>query len=506
MSTQTAPPTAAEPSETGWWRRNRWALAALPVALALALVAAGDRVRTLWWEQDLRVPTTVEPGATARLPPACARPVSAAPCRSTCRCASTTSATRRPCPTDLELPAGTRAVQVDLTLSADPDVVLTGCSLAVRDAAGTRYDYVSSGWGALQPVVPCVPEDTPGPWPSLGDLDDVLTDPDAPPRPATWSVSPVVVVPEGVEVTDVVLWWQKPQYAAPRGAELDRSVTGHRLRCRDRGLAREDPVHAGREQRHRHRQADGGRDGRDHRSEREPGVDVLRPARRPGTSSWIASSIRVATRNASANTSIGPSPATASRRSPSVSAVKRPRTSPTTGAAASVVQRRTGAGHPLPRRRAQARLTLRRRCELVPVDDRPDGEPREGDDDEVVEVAQHAGDRVDDRVDRAGQRSERVEQREPPVEDDRHGTPALDPRPDLVEELRRERRHGEQPEGLDVGAGERERAPVAAPLPAAQQPAEHDRHHDEGDEGPAGGEVDERPVGTVPGRARTRSP
>ena len=116
-------------------------------------------------------------------------------------------------PDGLELPAGARAVQVDLTLSADPDVVLTGCSLAVRDAAGTRYDYVSSGWGALQPVVPCVPEDTPGPWPSLGDLDDVLTDPDAPPRPATWSVSPVVVVPEGVDVADVVLWWQKPQYA-----------------------------------------------------------------------------------------------------------------------------------------------------------------------------------------------------------------------------------------------------------------------------------------------------
>ena len=82
----------------------------------------------------------------------------------------------------------------------------------MRDAAGTRYDYVSNGWGALQPVVPCVPEDTPGPWPSLGDLDDVLADPDAPPRPATWSVSPVVVVPEGVEVADVVLWWQKPQY------------------------------------------------------------------------------------------------------------------------------------------------------------------------------------------------------------------------------------------------------------------------------------------------------
>jgi hypothetical protein len=25
-------------------------------------------------------------------------------------------------------------------------------------------------------------------------------------------VSPVIVLPEDVEITDVVLWWQKPQY------------------------------------------------------------------------------------------------------------------------------------------------------------------------------------------------------------------------------------------------------------------------------------------------------
>ena len=376
-------------------------------SLALALVAAGDRVRTLWWEQDLRVPTTVEAGTTGDFHQRVYDGVRRHPADRRAGAPRRRRATRRPCRTDLELPPGTRAVQVDLTLSADPDVVLTGCVLAVRDAAGTRYDYVSNGWGALQPVVPCVPEDTPGPWPSLGDLDDVLTDPDAPPRPATWSVSPVVVVPEDVEVADVVLWWQKPQYLLLEVPELD--LGRHRLRCRGRGLAREDPVHAGGEQRHRHRQADGGRDGRHHRREREPRVDVLRSADRPAEQQDAPPRCRVATRNASANTSIGPRPATASRRSPSASAVKRPRTSPTTGAAASVVQRRTGAGSRCHARRAQARLALRRRRELVPVDDRADGEPRERDDDEVVEVAQHAGDRVDDRVDRAGHRAERVE-------------------------------------------------------------------------------------------------
>ena len=213
MSTTTAPPTAdasATPAP-GWWRRNRWALVALPVALALALVAASDRVRTLWWEQDLRVPTTAAAGSSVTFHQRVydgaggTLPVDVRVQLDGVRDATVL-------PEDLELPAGTRAVQVDLTLGAAPDVVLTGCSLAVRDADGTRYGYVASGWGALQAASPCVPQDAPGPWPPLGDLEDALSDPDAPPRPSTWSVSPVVVVPEGVEVTEVVLWWQLPQY------------------------------------------------------------------------------------------------------------------------------------------------------------------------------------------------------------------------------------------------------------------------------------------------------
>ncbi|WP_456787326.1 hypothetical protein [Cellulomonas sp. P5_C5] len=201
MSTQTAPPAVA----AGWWRRNRWALAALPLVLALALVAAGDRVRSLWWMRDLRVPTTAEAGATAQFHQ---RMYDGADVDVEVHLDRVDDAATLP--EDLELPPGTRAVQVDLTLSADPDVGLTGCSLAVRDAAGTRYDYVSSGWGALQPAVACVPEDTPGPWPSFGDADVAPTD--AGPRPGTWSVSRVIVVPDGTEVADVVLWWQEPRY------------------------------------------------------------------------------------------------------------------------------------------------------------------------------------------------------------------------------------------------------------------------------------------------------
>jgi hypothetical protein len=202
VSSQTAP---------GWWRRNRWALVALPVALLLVLVASGDRVRTLWWDKDLRVATTAEAGARVGFHQEVYDGVGGTLAIDV-QVVLDHVGDAAPLPEDMVLPVGTRAVQVDLTLSADPDVVLAGCSLAVRDADGTRYEYVSNGWGAQQPVVPCVPQDTPGPALSLGDLDDVLSEPEGPPRPGSWSVSPVVVVPEGVEVTDVVLWWQMPQY------------------------------------------------------------------------------------------------------------------------------------------------------------------------------------------------------------------------------------------------------------------------------------------------------
>lgn len=203
-------PAPSEPSPRGWWRRNRLALAALPLALVLVAAASGDRVRTMWWETDLRRPTSAPAGESVEFQQRVrdgldgTRDVDV-------RVRLDDVVDAGDLPDDMTVPAGARAVRVDLTLSAEPDVVLVDCRLAVRDASGTRYDYVAQAWGAWQPVSPCVPEDATGPWPSLGDLDLPPTDDDAP-RPATWTVSPVVVVPAGVEVTEVVLWWQLPHY------------------------------------------------------------------------------------------------------------------------------------------------------------------------------------------------------------------------------------------------------------------------------------------------------
>jgi len=214
--TTTAPPTPApgpapDPvAGRGWWRRNRWALVALPLALVLVLAASADRVRTLWWEQGLHRPTVGAPGETVTFSQRVRDGLGGtSPVEVRVRLDGIGEPAELP--RDLVVPDGARAVQVDLTLWADPDVILAGCSLAVRDAAGTRYDYVPNAWGAFQAVSPCVPEDAPGPMPSLGVLDDPDADP-GPTRPGTWTVSPVVVLPADVEPTEVALWWQLPQH------------------------------------------------------------------------------------------------------------------------------------------------------------------------------------------------------------------------------------------------------------------------------------------------------
>jgi hypothetical protein len=55
-----------------------------------------------------------------------------------------------------------------------------------------------------------VPPDASGPGYELG----LQPDPNAAPRPAQWSVAPVVVVPTGVTITEVDLWWDMPDYVA----------------------------------------------------------------------------------------------------------------------------------------------------------------------------------------------------------------------------------------------------------------------------------------------------
>ena len=193
-----------------WWRRNRWPLIALLPALALALLASSDRVSAYYWSADLR---DARPGAQGEWVEHRDRVVDISgerPIELAVRLDGVaTTDTAWESSSDLVLPPGARAVRVDLTLRADPDEPLLVCSLAVRDAEGTRYDYDAFAAGGTQPVSPCVPPEAPGPWP---ETDYTENDPLAPRRPAEWTVAPVVVVPADVEITEVLLWWGPPTY------------------------------------------------------------------------------------------------------------------------------------------------------------------------------------------------------------------------------------------------------------------------------------------------------
>jgi len=207
-----------------WTRRNRWGLVALPLALVTALAASSDRVKLYFWDEGLRQPQRAAQGTWLDFRDTYSdsegeHPMAVKVRLDAVRPASTLWQSTSP----LQLPAGTQAVEVELSLEADPDLPLSVCRLAVRDAEGTRYDYLSTV-GSAQPYSPCVPPDAPGPQRALGELDEGR-DTDVgvgggdkstgdPVRPESWTVKPVIMLPAGVEVRDVVLWWDQPDYAA----------------------------------------------------------------------------------------------------------------------------------------------------------------------------------------------------------------------------------------------------------------------------------------------------
>ncbi|MBB5790067.1 hypothetical protein [Jiangella mangrovi] len=196
----------------GWWRRNRWGLLVLPVAAAAALAAASYRVETQWWLEKPRDLQHGEQGEWVTFSSSQYDRTGDVPFSVRVRLDGVRPATELFGPVSdddvLDPPAGVQALAVDLTLAAPSDVPLTGCSLVLRDAEGTEYAYeISSPTIRSQATSPCVPPDARGP-----ELDLIEgLDPDTgPTRPDEWTVSPVVLLPDGVEVTDVRLSWGPP--------------------------------------------------------------------------------------------------------------------------------------------------------------------------------------------------------------------------------------------------------------------------------------------------------
>ncbi|MFT4286285.1 hypothetical protein [Nocardioides sp.] len=205
-----------------WLRRNRWGLVGLPVAAALLVAGNGQRVKGWWWQADLRyAAATADQGEWLTYAEDFEDAVGPATHRITFRI---TGLERIDSYTDqwgttttVSNPAYD-AWRVHLDGKADPDTVLVGCSMALTEADGTRYEWADNTDNIQQDqLYPCLPADAYGPSTSISrgaderDLGGPELDPSA--RAPQWSVEPVFFVPKGTEITGVMLWWQPPSYA-----------------------------------------------------------------------------------------------------------------------------------------------------------------------------------------------------------------------------------------------------------------------------------------------------
>ena len=243
---------------------------ALPLALAAALAASSDRVKLYFWDEGLREPQRAAQGDWLDFRHTYTDSEGEHPLEVRVRLDSVAPATTGwNSTTPLELAPGTKAVAVSLSLEADPGLPLAGCKLAVRDAAGTRYEYLTE-IGGSQPYSPCVPPDTPGPSPALGEIDKG--------RDTSGRAGPAGVV-EG-QPGDHAAGRRRGQRRRPLvgPAELRRALRPLtvRLTLRDAAAAGEHPVDGRGEQAHRHGQPDGAGHRRDVRREREPCVQLAR--------------------------------------------------------------------------------------------------------------------------------------------------------------------------------------------------------------------------------------
>jgi hypothetical protein len=203
-----------------WLRRNWWGLLALPLTAALAVGANAQRLQDYWWDKDLRhAAATGDQGQWVSWTDSFTDALGDG--TRTFRVKVTSSE-----PTgavdyegehiDLNLPSDLTGFKVTMDFEADPDQVLFGCRLALLDDNGNHYSYLPKVNKLMQDLHPCVPGDHPGPSPSItaGEPRKVMLPSEE--RPPQWSTQAVVVVPRTAAITQVLLWWEQPDYLAVR--------------------------------------------------------------------------------------------------------------------------------------------------------------------------------------------------------------------------------------------------------------------------------------------------
>lgn len=197
-----------------WWRRNRWGLLALPVVVVALILASGYRVDRFW---DPYQPTEPVPGIagtpltftdavedrSGELPIEVT--ITAGPTRQVEAYRDEEGQTHF-----FPVQTGTVVWQTDLTITADPDTVLTSCTARLVDAQERTTTYNLSFPGPDLPLSPCVPDATPGPAADLGFSSEGASGP----RPETYTVPVIFRTSTDFVPTRLDLAWSTPRYAA----------------------------------------------------------------------------------------------------------------------------------------------------------------------------------------------------------------------------------------------------------------------------------------------------
>lgn len=192
-----------------WWRRNRWALAALPLVLALVAVSGASRLVNFWWPTQLR---DAQPASVGEPVDVLVRTTDAA------GAATSFGATVLVGPTQevgdvtdadgmmhlVPYVEGTRVWRTDLTITAAPEHDASGCAVEVLDSRGRTSAYTPSTVGAdglpftaCSPLVPT----------------DALTEGTSA-REETYTVPVLVRLAGDVEPAELRLSWTRPDYVA----------------------------------------------------------------------------------------------------------------------------------------------------------------------------------------------------------------------------------------------------------------------------------------------------
>lgn len=198
-------------------RPSRWWIAAVPVSVVAMLAASGYRVPTFWYGSGLHHElASAEPGQWAEVVEEYSDAHGDTTRRYSVRLAGlggADTAYEDRLGDELTLPEGMVARTVRLNFRAEPDQPLKSCAVTLVDDRGREY-RVGHLNDAIGPRVHnCVPEDAPGPSVAVLEKDQRGATPTGEePRPAQWSTTPAIAVPEDATLVELRISFEEPDY------------------------------------------------------------------------------------------------------------------------------------------------------------------------------------------------------------------------------------------------------------------------------------------------------